>query len=319
MKRNYDRTGKRVYLGTGTLLATVIPILMHAQLLPLSNQYLLSPSVISPAFAGRDCPFEAFLTSRIEWTAVPGHPVIGILNVDGALPKRLGIGGNITINSAGPLNNLTLNVDLAYHLKVAVDHTLSFGINVSYYQNVLDLTDAVLSDPNDPLLKGRSEISESYINLGASLLYSWRTLDICVAFPLLFNNRSFYSSESIYSHVLTMDRNFYVYAGYLLKTKTDWSGKFGFLLRKTQFTPMSFDISALALYKEMGWLGLIYRKNNILCFTGGLTITKGLKFSYSYEYSPSAMRGKSYGTHEITLGYQLASKSDKPSLQEYIK
>ncbi|MFH1160144.1 MAG: PorP/SprF family type IX secretion system membrane protein [bacterium] len=292
---------------------------LRAQLFPVMDQYLLNPTSISPAFAGKDYPFEVFLTSRIEWTAVPGHPIIGSLNLDGALPKRLGIGGNITINNAGPLHNLTLNLDLAYHLKVAIDHTLSFGLNVSYYQNVLDLINAVLKDPNDPLLAGRSEISESYVNMGASLLYTWRTLDICIAFPLLFNNESFYSGESIYSHVLTMDRNFLAYIGYTLKTKTDWSWKFGFLYRKTQFAPMSFDISALALYKDLGWLGLIYRKNNIICITGGLMISKGLKFNYSYEYSPSTMSGKSYGTHEITLGYQMIPKSEKPSLKEYIK
>jgi len=292
---------------------------VNAQLFPVMNQYLLNPTSISPAFAGKDYAFEAFLTSRIEWTSVPSHPVIGSLNVDGALPKRLGIGGNITFNNAGPLHNLTLNLDLAYHLKVAVDHTLSFGLNISYYQNVLDLTDAVLKDPNDPLLAGRSEISESYVNVGASLLYTWRTLDVCLAFPLLFNNKSFYTGESIYAHVLTMDRNYFVYVGYTLKTKTDWSGKFGFLYRKTQFAPMSFDISALAFYQDLGWIGLIYRKNNIICLTGGLTITKGLKFNYSYEYSPSAMSGKSYGTHEFTLSYQLVPKSEKPSLKEYIK
>ena len=301
------------------LYLVIISVTSFSQQFPIMDQYLLAPGSISPAFAGKNNPFEVFLTSRIEWTSLKGHPILGSLYLDGALPKNLGIGGNILYNQAGPLENLTINLNLAYHLKVADDHILSFGLNGTYYQNVLDLVGAVLKDPNDPLLSGRSSISESYVNLGTSILYSWRTLDACVAFPLLFNNKSFYNNESIYSHVLTMDRNFLVYLGYRLPTKTDWSAKFSFLYRQTQYAPMSFDISVTALYKELGWMGLIYRKNNIIGINGGLVIAEGLLFNYTFEYSPSAMNKKSNGTHEITLGYKIMPKIEKPSLKEYIK
>ncbi|NQV02407.1 MAG: PorP/SprF family type IX secretion system membrane protein [Bacteroidia bacterium] len=291
----------------------------YSQQFPIMDQYLVVPSSISPAFVGKDSPFEACLTSRIEWTAITDHPFIGSINLAAALPKNMGLGGNIMYNVAGPLENLTINLNYAYHQKLAVDHTLSFGINGAYYQNVLDLTNAVLADPNDPVLAGRSSISESYFNMGLSLLYSWRTLDACVTFPLLFNNRSFYNSDKIYSHVLTVDRNFLVYLGYLLQPKGDWGAHFSFLYRQTQYTPWSFDVAVRAIYKEMVWFGLIYRKNNIIGVTGGLTIAKGLKFNYTYEYSPTAMMGKSNGTHEITLGYRMFSKSIKPSMKDYIK
>jgi len=290
-----------------------------AQQFPIMDQYLVSPSSLAPSFAGKDYPFEAFLTSRIEWTNVPGHPFIGALNLSGTLPHHMGIGGNILYNKAGPLENLTINLGMAYHLKIAQDHMLHFGLNGAYYQNVLDLTNAVVRNPNDPLLSGLNSISENYFNVGTSLLYSWKTLDACIAFPLLFNNKSFYHEESIYQNVLTMDRNFLVYLGYSLLTKSDWSAKFSFLYRKTQFTPWSFDVTARAFYKDIAWMGLIYRKYNIIGVTGGMNIAKGLIFNYTYEYSPTAMMGKSSGTHEISLGYLLIPKPEKPSLKEYIQ
>jgi len=291
----------------------------YPQQFPIMDQYLVAPSSISPAFAGKESPFEVTLTSRIEWTSINGHPILGSLNMSGALPKNMALGGNILYNVAGPLENLTINLDYAYHLKVAADHMLSFGINGTYYQNVLDLTNAVLADPNDPVFSGRNSISESYFNMGLSLLYSWKTLDACVALPLLFNNRSFYNSDMIYSHVLTLDRNFLIYLGYMIEPKGDWKGKFSFLYRQTQYTPWSFDIAARAIYRDMIWFGLLYRKSNVIGVTGGLKIAKGLIFNYTYEYSPTAMMGKSGGTHEITLGYRMLSKSYKPSMIDYIK
>lgn len=297
----------------------LLPWNLSAQQFPIMDQYLVSASTISPAFAGKDAPFEGYLSSRIEWTGVSNHPFIGSLNLSGALPKHLGLGGSIMYNVAGPLENLTINLNFAYHLKVATDHSLSFGINPTYYQNVLNLTDAVLADPNDPVLSGRSSISESYFNVGLGLLYSWKTLDACVTFPLLFNNKSFYNSDKVYSHVLTLDRNFLVYLSYLLQSKGDWGAQFSFLYRQTQYTPWSFDIAVRAVYKEMVSFGLLYRKNNTIGITGGLSIAKGLRFNYTYEYSPSAMMGKSSGTHEITLGYKMPSKTIRPTMKEYIK
>ncbi|MFH1297965.1 MAG: PorP/SprF family type IX secretion system membrane protein [Bacteroidota bacterium] len=290
-----------------------------SQQFPIMDQYLVTPSSISPAFVGKESPFEVFLTSRIEWTSITGHPFIGSLNLATTLPKNMGLGGTILYNVAGPLENLTINLNYAYHVKLAADHTLSFGITGAYYQNVLDLTNAVLANPDDPILAGRSTISESYFNMGVSLLYSWRTLDACVAFPLLFNNKTFYNSDKIYSHVLTLDRNFMVYLGYLLQLKGDWGAHFTFLYRQTQYTPWSFDVAVRAIYRDMVWFGLIYRKYNTIGVTGGLTIAKGLIFNYTYEYSPTAMMGKSSGTHEISLGYRMVSKSVKPSMKDYIK
>jgi len=292
---------------------------VQAQQLPIMDQYLVSPSSISPAFVGKSSPLEVFLTSRIEWTNITGHPFIGSMNVAAALPKNMGLGGNIMYNVAGPLENITINLNYAYHLKLATDHMLSFGINGAYYQNILDLSDAVLADPNDPVLAGRATISESYFNVGLGLLYSWRTLDFCVTFPLLFNNKTFYNNDKVYSHVLTLDQNFLVYMGYLLKPKGDWGAHFSFLYRQTQYTPWSFDIAVRAIYKEMITFGLLYRKNNIIGITGGLSVVKGLIFNYTYEYSPSAMMGKSSGTHEITVGYKMGIKRVKPSMKDYIK
>lgn len=294
-------------------------IAVYAQQFPIMDQYLLNPASISPAFVGKEKRFEVFLTSRLEWTKVSGAPFVGSLNLDGKLNNQMGLGGGLLVNNAGPLKNLNINLSYAYHLKLAQFHTLSFGINATFYQNIFDLSNILVKDPNDPLLTGQNKISESYFNVGASLLYNWKDVNFFIAFPLLFNNRTFYSDQSIYAHVLSMNRNFFIYADYRLRTNSDWGAKFNFLYRKTQYSPASFDLCARACYRDLAWLGLMYRRNNIFAVTGGFAIEQGIILNYSYEFSPTAMMGKSYGTHEITLGFWLPDKTDKPSLKDYIQ
>ncbi|MCK9219699.1 MAG: PorP/SprF family type IX secretion system membrane protein [Bacteroidales bacterium] len=281
------------------------------QQFPILDNYLINPSSISPAFTGKYYKFQTILTHRSEWTKLSGAPVIGNINLDGQLAKNIGLGGNILINKAGRVKNLTFNLNFAYHLQVAADHFLSFGINAACYQNSIDLTDLLVSDPTDPLLTGGDKITETYFNVGASLLYNWRDLNFCISFPLLFNNNSFYSGSS-YDRILTMDRNWLLYANYAVNVSPDWRLKFDFLFRNTQFSSWTIDLSTLVNYKDNYWFGLMYRKNNILGVTAGLSIIKSIILNYNYEFNGFAMQGLGGGTHEISIGYRIKSSETKP-------
>jgi type IX secretion system PorP/SprF family membrane protein len=283
------------------------------------DSYLINPVAISPAFSGKLNTFQALLTYRKEWTNLAGAPQVGFLSIDGAPTKNMGIGGNVVFNQAGIFRNFSMNLDYAYHLQVAKEHFLSFAINLTLYQNTLDLTDAIVNDPDDPLLAGKNRITETYFNAGTSLLYNWKELNICVAFPLLFNNKTFYSN-SLYEHVLTMDRNWLFYMNYTLRFPSQWGLKFDLLLRQVQYSPWSVEFSTMLKYSENYWLGAFYRKGNIIGLTAGLAIIDHIVINYSFEFSSSAMTGKSGGTHEITLGYRLMKKvkTKAPQLKEYI-
>jgi len=289
---------------------------VFSQQFPILDNYLINPVSISPAFTGKLNLFEAFLTYRNEWVNIPGGPVEGALNIDGALNKNMGLGGNIQINKAGPLTNFMVNLNYAYHLQIAKEHFLSFGINISAYQNSIDYSKAVVGNPLDPLLQGNGKTTETYMNVGAGLLYAWKDLYICVGFPVLFNNKSFYNQNK-YDHVLAMDRNWIFYAGYTVDLKSDWKLKFDMLYRNTQFTPWTIEVSGLVKYHDSFWLGAFYRKSNIVGLTAGVAIVNALVINYNYEFSGSAMLGKSAGTHEITLGFMLKRKTVSLQIKEY--
>lgn len=291
-----------------------------AQQFPVMDNYLVDPLSISPAFAGKNYPFEAFVTHRSSWTALEGSPVTGMITLDGQINPKMGIGGSVTLNKAGIFRNFAGNLSYAYHLQVAKAHFISFGISAALYQNSIDFSSIVVKDPNDPMFGSNDYLTETYFNAGLSLLYNWKDLNFCISLPILFNNKSLYHA-SAYEQVLTLDRNWLIYANYSLRLARDWKLRFDALYRDTQFNPLSFDISAMVRFQDSYWLGAFYRKNSIIGVTAGLSIARSLVINYNFEFSGTSMEGQGGGTHEVTLGYTLfrnkESKSGMPQIIDY--
>jgi type IX secretion system PorP/SprF family membrane protein len=296
------------------ILIVFCPVI-QAQQLPILDNYLLNPVSISPAFSGKNYALQALVTHRNQALKIDGSPVIGNINVDARVLKSMGVGGSIMLSKAGIYKNFSANLNYAYHLQLAKLHFLSFGITAAIYQNSIDLTSVVVNDPNDPMLVNHDKISESYFNVGASLLYNYEDFNISISIPLLFNNRSFYEN-SPYQYVLTMNRNFLLYSNYSLGLGEDWKLKFDLLFRYAQQIPWTIDVSTMVKFQDSYWLGVFYRKPNIIGITAGLAIINSIVINLNYEFLGSSMMGNSGGSFEVTAGYRLGgpSKPKKPLL-----
>ncbi len=282
----------------------------NAQQYPVLDEYRINPGILAPSFTGISSLFQVYLTQRNEWTGIPGAPVTGAVNIEGTPYKNMGVGTNIMLNKAGIVRYFSINLNYAYHLQLAADHYLHFGISPGLYQNSIDLSNLITVDANDPMVNASGKATETYVNCGASLMYSFKTLNICVGFPYLFNNKSLYQ-ETQYSNYLTMGTNFQAYVNYLLMFGKDWGMQFDVLYRNMQGAPWLIDAGLMIKYRESFWLGLLYRRGNTIVANAGFSIANSFILGYNYEFSGSAMMGKSGGTHEITLGYTLQGKKQK--------
>ncbi|MCK9204111.1 MAG: PorP/SprF family type IX secretion system membrane protein [Bacteroidales bacterium] len=301
------------------LLVFVFSADLLSQQLPITDNYLFNPSSISPAFTGKYYKFQSILTYRHESTNIAGAPIVGNFIIDGIPHKNMGIGGNIILSKAGIYRNFTVNLNYAYHLQIAKEHFLSFGINAALYQNYLDLSDIITRNQDDPLIAGNTSLSETYFNAGLGFLYSWKDFNFCISFPLLFNNRSLYADND-YQHVLAMDRNWLVYANYTLNFHADWKLQFDMLFRQNQYSPWTIDVSALVKFRDNYWLGLLYRKTSIIGVTAGATIIDRIIINYNFEFSGFAMDGVGGGTHEISLGYRIFREIPKNlQIKDYVR
>lgn len=301
---------------TAIFILLCSPLLM-AQQLPLLDNYLFNPYSLAPSFAGKTYKFESYLTYRRSWTGLSGSPTVGFLSLDGNVGKNMGVGGKVQFSTAGIYDNFMVNLAYSYHLPLAKFHTLSFGLDAAIYQNSVDLSEVVVGNPQDPILAGRDKITETYVNMGFSMIYSWKELNVGFAFPMLINNRSLYI-DTEYNHLLGVDRNWLIYANYTLTFSTPWKLKFDLLYRDTQFSPWTIDFSTMVKYMDNYWLGLFYRKNNIFGVTAGLAIAGSFVINYNYEFSGYAMGGQGGGSHEISIGYRLPfSTKVEPELKDY--
>ncbi len=300
------------------LFLLVTPGIIIAQQYPVLDEYRINPGILAPSFTGKSSLFQVYLTQRNEWTGIPGAPVTGAVNIEGSPFENMGLGTNIMLNKAGIVRYFSFSINYAYHLQLATSHFLHFGVSPCLYQNSIDLSNLVVADQNDPVLNASGKITETYINFGASLMYSYKTLNICFAFPYLFNNRSLYQDPQ-YSNYLTMGTNFQLYLNYMLLFSKDWGLQFDVLYRNMQYTPWLIDAGVMIKYKESYWLGLLYRKGNTFAVNAGFCVANTFVLGYNYEFSGSAMMGKSGGTHEVTLGYSYQGKHKKKALPLKVK
>ncbi len=281
-----------------------------AQQYPLTDQYLFNPVAVSPAFTGKNMLVRSVITHRSEWVSIPGSPVNGWISVDGTIARNMGLGLQVNMSKAGIYKLFSFSLAYAYHIKLAEDHLLSFAVNPTLYQNSISFNGVVVADPDDPMITGRDGMSEMYLNTGFSMLYNWKDLNFSIAFPVLFNNRSLFNNDD-YQNLLTMDRNWLIFADYTLRLPSDFAMQFDALFRQTQHSPWTLDVAASVKYRDSYRLGFLFRKGGVFGITAGIAIIDALLFNYTYEFGANAMTGKNGGNHEVSLGYFLRSK-DKP-------
>ncbi|MFM7729090.1 MAG: type IX secretion system membrane protein PorP/SprF, partial [Flavobacteriales bacterium] len=64
-----------------------------------------------------------------------------------------------------------------------------------------------------------------------------------------------------------------------------------------------FDFNANLLINNRFWVGGGYRLEDAVIIMAGIDLVPNLKLGYSYDFTTSAIRTYSTGTHEVMLGY----------------
>ena len=76
-----------------TLIFLLLPLSAFSQLTPVTNQYVLNPLTINPAYAGNRGAMNIAAFYRRQWVGVTGSPETMTLSVDApVLDKKVGLG-----------------------------------------------------------------------------------------------------------------------------------------------------------------------------------------------------------------------------------
>lgn len=308
---------------------------VSGQQFPMYSQYVMNGFLLNPSYAGSDFYTTFGLTVREQWLGIPNAPSTyaaafqtRILN-DSYITRattvrkkidrptkggRIGVGGYIFSDHNGIMHRTGFQAAYAYHLPVADDRQLSFGLSLSAYQYFVDIKGAVMpEDVDDELLNNYDQVV--YIpdaNFGVS--YLTRRLYIGYAMTNLFRGALMIGNGGENGH--SELGHYFLTAGYRFFPASDWIIEPSTMLKASDMVLKSFqvDFTTRVYYKEDYWLGLSYRTNDAVVILAGAKVDR-FYLGYAFDFTLSDIRSYTYGTHELTV---LARFGDNPRRYRWI-
>jgi len=272
------------------------------------SQYMFNSLYITPAAAGGDGVSRFIAVHRSQWLGYQssfggsGAPTSQMLAFTAPINKiNSGFGAYVLHDKLGSLNNLHVEGSYAYHLGIG-ESKLSFGIRFGAAAQTVSGDEYQYIHENDPeIIEGRETQVRPDVGLG-----------------MMYRNEKFYAGFGV-NHVTNatfdfgkngsrnaLERHLNFTAGYYYDVSFDLQ-ILPTVLVKTDFNEYSFDLGAIATYRNTMWGGLSFRQSEALNVILGYALLKdkSLKLGYSIDIVLIEKQAKSGSSHELMLTYDL--------------
>lgn len=288
------------------ILAMVVGF-AHSQQQTTYTHYMFNTSAFNPAYVGTRDAISATMTHRSQWVGFEGAPVTQSLIVHSPLVKGLGAGFSLVNDKIGPLNFTSLNVDVAYRLKITRKSRLSFGlksaINISSADfNALELNDQV----QDPTFQNSIQ-GDVTPNFGAGIYYYNQTFYVGLSTPYLLSSRN---ETTIASDIAQAQQHYYLMGGAILPINRYIKFRPSAFIKTTKGAPTQFDLTSFFVFYDKIWAGAMYRSGDAVGLLTGYNFSDNLQFGYSFDWSYQIL-GRNSGSHELMLRYEFNIKPRK--------
>lgn len=270
-----------------------------AQQNPHFTQYMFSGLVINPAYAGVDEALSAMVIDRRQWTGLEGAPKTQTLSLHTLTAKRkVGLGLLVVNDKIGIHKNLTIQGSYAYHLKVASNSFLSFGLQAGAF-NIRSDYGSIQNGTPDPKLNNAT-INELFFEVGAGLYFRSKRFHFGISAPeLLPKTTSLNETES----VDLKNVNLFSFLKYRFGVSPAWEVEPALLIKYANDLPLSADGAVTFIYKDILTAGVSYRWDASLGYLMKLRITPQLQFGYAYDFPMGSLTQLNNGSHELMVQY----------------
>jgi len=280
------------------LIILLACVTSYAQQDPIHAQYMNSPMLINPAYAGCTRAFSTSVAYRKQWVGFEGSPVT--MNANGHIAladNKMGVGIILLQDEIGSNKTTEAEITYAYHLPINEDTRLSFGIQagaVNYRSDYSNLT----INPNDPKF---ASVSEWKPNVGAGLMLMNEKFMLSLSVPKMLN-----ASNGIDSLTTSLyNRHFYGLAAYLIPLSYRVKLKPYVMARGVQHAPLSVDVGASIRVDDSYTIGVFTRNLNAYGFTAQINLGDTFRFGYVFELPSNSSVGLNFTSHEIMLGIRI--------------
>jgi type IX secretion system PorP/SprF family membrane protein len=283
-----------------TIYFTLIGCVVFGQQLPQQTQFMFNQYAFNPAYAGVTDSWEAVANNRYQWMGITDAPRTFTLTAQGPFKnEKMGIGGMLYTDIVGPTRRLGFQTSYSYHARLSDNIQLSLGLSVGFNQWLLDADKITTVDSDDPFFSnGLIKTISPDAKFGLYLYHkNWY---VGGALPQLIHNTLNFEEIGIVGRSY-MEDHFYLNAGYIFRIGDDWQFEPTTLVKIAWPAPTKVDLALKIMYKKTLWLGAGYRTNDAYYAIIGYNHENRMKLGYSYDFTTTALKNYSNGSHELML------------------
>ena len=284
------------------LLLFLIPTTLMGQLTPVTNQYILNPLTINPAFAGNRGALNIATFYRRQWVGIQGSPQTMTLAIDAPLlDSKLGIGFMVTNDKIGVTKETQFMSSYAYKISLA-NGTLSLGLGAGLMTTNTAWSDLVVVDPGDDyyLIDSRVFVVPDF-NFG--VYYSNQNYFAGVSIPKMMGYNFNFDKNKYSLKVNPAEYYYLVNTGYIFSLSPRLKLFPSVLVTFSPGDKILYDINAHVSLAERLWLGASYRNNRSVAALMQFSVNDQMKIGYTYDFDFGKLGKYSNGSHEVMLRY----------------
>jgi len=285
----------------------MIPFSLSGQLTPVTNQYVLNPLIINPAYAGNRGVLNIAAFYRRQWTGIAKAPETMTLAMDvPLLSSRVGLGVVITSDKIGVTKETHISSTYAYKIEIR-EGNLSFGLGAGLLTTNTAWSDLNVIDPGDESYLTNSQVYMVPV-FSFGVYYSCRRYFAGLSIPKLLSYR-FDSNKDKYNLNFDPGQYYYLfYTGYIFTLSPQVDFFPSTLVTYSRGENILYDINAHFILFDRIWVGASYRNNRSFGGLLQLALNSQFKVAYTYDFDMGMLGRYSNGSHEIMLRYEFRYK-----------
>lgn len=279
-----------------TILLSAVFFQASAQLTPLKSQFFINPYLANPAMAGLEGRTSVFGNYANQWSKLEGAPEMFSISASTPLNDKASVGVNFINDRAGLMLKTQTMGSFSYKVPFSEEHSLRFGVSVTWAQDRLDRSLASGGAVDDPEL-ARYNDRENYLDGNFGVSYLNHGFEAQFSYLNLNQRRSSRFSTVDYS-------TFYSSVAYRFRLDQTFSVKPLFAFRGVKNFENQYDIAAEWKADDLAFYTMYHSNKS---FTGGIgyDYMRKLNISVLYNSEPSNIRGLSGGIFDVVLGYRF--------------
>jgi len=330
------------------LLLCVLLVVLNgwAQQRPQYTQYILNNYILNPALSGIENYADLKVSARDQWVGLNGAPRTAYLTIQGPIGKKdyrttatsfdipgenprgqaywenytaaephHGVGLVVVNDRTGSFNRFSAAGTYAYHIGLNPTTNLSAGFSAGITMISIDKSknDFGGGDPSDPATGNAisGELNRLRPDIGAGLWLYSRDYFIGLSAQQIVPQKLAFVDDAAIPVKGRLIPHTFLTAGYRFLLNDDINAIPSLMfkyIKGSSKNDFQVETNLKLQYRDDFWVGGSYRYQDGYAAMLGVNVSNTFNLGYSYDFTRTALRTVSKGTHEIVLGFLIGNK-----------